>query len=442
MSSPDLSNTRFIAKGAFGAAVKPALPNYNAETGQWIQYPENITKIFYKKNTKNNAVKKQRTAKNMLKSNNLRINEYKYNGYTLKNLPVNIQSRLSSNILPNTPLQLVRLPNLGHDIFDYKQYVETYNTYLINFIKPLLNISFSKSLYEINKLIYNVLLIQSNNYIHGDIKIENIMIKRDGSLTLIDYDVFGTYDEYYNFMSTKHKKPYTDPLAPPPVIEYFGSANNPPESFLFYLLNYIESLIYSNSNLNSITIDTIKSEINNKPEKEKRALLSRIRNYIDYNSKFLSINEELFYDSLLYNLKLFITLYKDNGNQYDIYTFFKYFILNKFDVFGLGVVLYLCYSVYYFYMFYDYNDSITFLQNKINDDNLNKSVNYYYNLLNNIKIDVIDKMLLFQYDKRLSLKEAFIIFKNKFDEYKRNIQQRNNKTVKRSRNNSYKTFGL
>jgi serine/threonine protein kinase len=424
----NLSGTQYIASGAFGAAVKPALPNYNASTGQWVEYPENITKIFFSEIKKNKAVKKQRTAKNLLKNNNLRINDYKYKGYTVKNLPLNLQSKLPRSMTPNTSLNPVRLPNLGKDIYEYVMGLEVYEQYKKVIMDPLLNIPFSDSLYEINKLIYNVSVIYTKGYIHGDIKIENIMMKNDGSLTLIDYDHFDTFSNFYNYMSQKFK------ISENPLIELegFGATfNQPPESFLFYLLDYIESLINNNTNISTITTKDIFQKLKQNPAGNK--IFSRITDYVNYNSKFVLINNEKFLKNLHENLIIFIEIYKRN-KETDVYNFFEKFFLNKFDVFSLGVALYFCYKVFYSFMFYNEDECKKIIQNKIEKENINIDVNYMYIFLNDIKNNIIDKMLDFNYKKRLNLIDAFNIYQNKYNEYENIFKQ---SYYKRSRPNNY-----
>jgi hypothetical protein len=411
---PSIQNRSYIASGAFGATVKPALPNYNETTGQWIEYPENITKIFYKKTVKNNAVRKQRAAKNILKSNNLRINNYKYNKYTVKNLPNSIKSEIFKvGLKENTPLELVRLPNLGNDIIYYinKIIINNKNNNK-NIIDRVFKISFDKSIGEIYKIIMYVNNIYQAGYIHGDIKCENLMMKNDGTLTLIDYDMFETRDNYYNFLLKYNQ---------------FGLKHHPPEVFLFFMIKDIQKLIQLKVDESTLTLEQMYNYFSRKPD-----IQMIIKQYVDYVSILfplinIQMNEDIFYTNLLINMQNFMKYYKQNNNGMTIKEFFKWYLLEKFDTYGTGVSLFATFNIFYNFMFR--NDEASRkknITNKLFSTGLNNMTNSYYNILRDIQ-NILYKMLHPIYNNRLHIQDAV-------QEMNNIIMQNSGQTTKRSRN--------
>lgn len=426
---PDLEDIKYIASGSYGAAVEPAFPNYNTTTGQWVYYPKSISKLFFRKNTKNYAMKQQLLAKNILKNENLRISNYKYK-YTKKNIPAKL---LPTNILSKMPenLQLVKMPNLGKDIFHYV------NIYLnpnktaedISILNNIANFPFEKSLKEIMRLIYYVALIKKKGYIHADIKIENILMKEDGKLTLIDYDFFDTKDNFYLKASSR---------------AMFGFYNQPIESFLFYLLNDID-----NANIDKINNLDINNLINFYESNIRMKL--KVDNYLTTNIPLykvigIDIDKSFFYNYLLANLKDFATLYNQNkvSNQpKSIYSYYKDYILEKFDSYNLGLCLFICYYIFYNYMFFENNQTRKdFIYNKLKkfseSDQVTKYLTEnYYNLLEELKYNVLYKMIDPVYLQRMGIEDANLtirsiiqIYSTKINEYLKqvNTNKKNNKT--------------
>ena len=425
---PNLEDIQYITSGAYGAAVKPAFPNYNSTTGQWAYYPKSISKLFFRKNTKNYAMKQQLLAKNMLKNENLRISNYKYK-YTKKNIPANL---LPKNILSKMPenLQIVKMPNLGKDIYHYvNMYLNPNKTAEdISILNNIANFRFEKSLKEIMRLIYYVAIIKKKGYIHADIKIENILMKEDGKLTLIDYDFFDTKDSFYLKASSNNM---------------FGFYNQPIESFLFYLLNDID-----NAN-----IDKIKNlDINNLISFYENNIRLKIKvdNYLSTNIPLyevlgIEINKSFFYKYLLENLKDFATLYNQNKASNQPKSIDSYF-----KDYNLGLCLFICYFVFYNYMFFENKQNRKeFIYNKLtkfseSEQVTNQLTEYYYSLLQAVQYDVLYKMIDPVYSQRMGIEDANSAIRTiiqtysiKISDYLKQTNTKNNKkTLKRSRNSN------
>jgi hypothetical protein len=444
---PNLQNRQYIASGAYGATIRPALPNYDAATKQWTEYPEDITKLFFIKKKKNEAVRKQRLLKTVVNKNNrnknLAIHEYSYKNYTFKNLPNSVKSEISAKIgsVENTPLHLVRLPNLGHDIFTYVNSIYVGDNTVMN---RLFNIPFNKSIGEIKKILDQIYTLYSEGYLHGDIKIDNLMMKDDGTLTLIDYDFFGKRDEFYNFLLSKDSKT---------SLEYFGFTNQPPESFLYFLLNNINTYIdlFNTNYINNdekyrVILNQIYTDLSS-----NKFINHRIKEYIQYNSRLLSfvglkITPKIFYNSLAGNLEDFLKIFYKYSKGRSIPDFFKVYILEKFDSYNAGISLLLTYYVFYYYTFNTDNASILndinqkLKNEQFDNNNIPKLSIIYYNLLENIKNNVLTQMIEPYYFNRINIRNAVITMNQLFQESANEINKlikpkNNNKTAKRSRNN-------
>jgi serine/threonine protein kinase len=204
---PTPSPIKFLGKGSYGCAVKPALPNMNPK-GDWVQYPDNITKIFFDKNNGLNAVESQTTIKELLKNNSHRINEYKYDIYTPYYLPENTRKLCFGENTSKYPAHIypVRLPDLGKSIADLDA----------NTIKKIQRVNVFTILEQMNKLVQQVNDLYNKGYIHGDIREPNVMIKPEtGLMTIIDFDWLRKKEVFF--------KDYYHAL---------GFYNNPPESLM------------------------------------------------------------------------------------------------------------------------------------------------------------------------------------------------------------------
>jgi hypothetical protein len=307
----------------------------------------------------------------------------------------------------------------------------------------IFRIPYNNSIGEIQKILKQVYTLYSTGYVHGDIKIENLMMKDDGTLTLIDYDFFGTRDEFYKFISTKGPTNTS--------IEYFGFTNQPPESFMYFLLN----------NINTYRELFIKNDINTK-EKYKlilnqvindltsnKNIKHRIDEYIQYNSNLFSfvgigLTYKSFYNSLVGNLEDFIKIFDKYGQGRSIPDFFKVFLLEKFDSYNTGVSLLLAYYVYYFYTFNKSKDSILMnidiklAKEKFNSNTRPEIANIYYDLLQNIKNNILKKMIDPFYINRMNIRTAVMTMNELLQESSKKMTnsikpKNNNKTAKRSR---------
>lgn len=194
--------TRKIGKGSYGCAMSPALPNRGAN-GAWVQYPSNVTKVFFEKKDKNKIMQKQPIIQSLFQNNGHRINEYAFKNYKGYHLPLTLRN--NCNISDNQELNAVRMPNLGVSIADSSA------------VRAQLQALPIRTLLEqIRKLFVQLQNLQAGSYIHGDIRETNIMIHPDtGAMTIIDFD----------WLLQKHEF-FAD------YFEYLGFYNNPPEVFL------------------------------------------------------------------------------------------------------------------------------------------------------------------------------------------------------------------
>ena len=173
-----------VGKGAYGLVLKPALPNFYNDA--WHEYPDNVTKLFFKKKQYNEIVKLAPNISTILGANNgHRISTYRHK-YKTKNLPANIQPLTKLNA--EEELFPVRMPDLG---------VSMDRVYLPENLGSLKKVPVSVLLTQILKLIQQVKSIKDHGYIHGDIKPANVMIRpTDGTMTLIDFDMLMPRDRF------------------------------------------------------------------------------------------------------------------------------------------------------------------------------------------------------------------------------------------------------
>jgi serine/threonine protein kinase len=208
MSLPD-----FALAGAYGCTTKPALKN-NID-GVETEFPNNVTKIFFNTRTVSAKNEKEKIQKNMSKVRNLlKNNAYRANAYTRKyrkrNLPLNLQQECPK-IPGEANLEMLRFPYLGIDLLN-----PNYPNHIYSMI---LQIPIHTLLEQMLKLMKHVQIIRDSGYIHGDIRMENVMIHPvTGKMTIIDFDFFQPANIFF--------EKYMGKLATEAV-------NVPPEVFLY-----------------------------------------------------------------------------------------------------------------------------------------------------------------------------------------------------------------
>lgn len=224
MSLPD-----FTLAGSFGCTTKPALVN-NVD-GVETAFPENVTKIFFNtramsaKNEKEKIKKNLGTLRNLLKNN-----AYRANDYTRKYQKGNLSIALQRNC-PQIPhkgnLEMLRFPYLGIDML---------NPNLPSVYGMILRLPITTILEQMLKLMKQVQTIRDSGYIHGDIRMENVMIHPEtGRMTIIDFDFFQPVNIFFEkYMS----KITTDSINVPPDV-FINLRRYSKQVFFKYFQNYV-----------------------------------------------------------------------------------------------------------------------------------------------------------------------------------------------------------
>lgn len=182
-------NLSYVAKGSYGCVIKPALPNRADNSDSWTQYPKNVTKLFFDKNDMKKASKNSKRVYNLLGRNaGHQTHKYKHK-YRSSNIPNNVRTRCNK-IGRNVPLYPLRMRNLGNDFWrmekddKYKKYRSI----------PVITI-----LQQILKAMKQIQILVNHDLIHGDVRETNILIQPEtGIITLIDFDLLYSSDEYYD----------------------------------------------------------------------------------------------------------------------------------------------------------------------------------------------------------------------------------------------------
>jgi hypothetical protein len=256
----------FLGRGSYGCAIKPALPNLN-NSGNWVQYPDNITKIFFDEKQGKNAVKSQTKIKNILQNDQHRINTYKVNNYDINNIDYQTRVQCFGNDPWKYPSKIypVRLPDLGIDMGRFTEPL----------LKKYRDINIKKIIEQMNKIINQVKTINNSGYIHGDLREPNIMINpQTGDMTLIDFDWFHEKQEFFQ--------------------KYFpslGFYNNPPETLMMPVI----ILFYNQSKFPEYLHQVIKTYVGNEMINPK----SKISKYISIHNQRMKHRGHLYADILL-----------------------------------------------------------------------------------------------------------------------------------------------
>lgn len=287
----------YIAEGSYGATYT-AFPN----TGQTLRnVKDKVVKLYFTKEAYDAEINRQKSLKDIIKSQTIDIYSYK-----ISPTITNISSRMNQypnakNRLKDTPLYMIQMPNLGMDIFEiYDKQVD------LSTLPP------KKLELEILKMLRVVDEINTKQYIHGDIRLENVLINLEkGDMTIIDFDLFSTMDDFYD----KYMK-----------IQAL-STHMPLECIL---LRYLKSGYDIPTNINVRIIKQILQDTLNykRPPDEFNAWLSgrtdTSKNILKYANDFLN------------------TIRSNNG--YDIQKGYD-MIKNNMDLYGLGTCIKMIMSI-------------------------------------------------------------------------------------------------
>jgi serine/threonine protein kinase len=247
MSLPD-----FALAGSYGCTTKPALKNNI--NGVETEFPDNVTKIFFNtksvtaKNEKAKIKKNLGTIRNILKNNAYRANDYTRK-YKRKNLSLNLQADC-----PRIPrqgnLEMLRFPYLGVDML---------NPNLPSIYGMILRLPIPTILEQMLKLMKHVQMIRDSGYIHGDIRMENVMIHPEtGRMTIIDFDFFQPVNIFFEKYMGKIT---TDSINVPPDV-FINLLRYSRQVFLKYFQNYVryyeETFVINPSYLSSNNFNVLR----------------------------------------------------------------------------------------------------------------------------------------------------------------------------------------
>jgi serine/threonine protein kinase len=181
-----------VGVGAFGSIYNPAFKN-KSKNGKIIDYPNQVTKIYFKKNAYNKSLENAEKVKAVL-GENIGIGPYMHK-YKLSNLKGIIEKGNESKLQmttreENPELHMLHMQYLGKDFFEMMT---------LDVAKTLSEDALLNLPMEILKVIGQVMTLKQRNLIHCDIRDVNIMIHpMTGKLTIIDFDLLTTCDNYFD----------------------------------------------------------------------------------------------------------------------------------------------------------------------------------------------------------------------------------------------------
>ncbi len=237
--APDL---RFLASGSFGCVYKPALPNISANSTTWESYPENVVKLFGSKANMNRAVASAQSVYDELGHNDgHRLTPYKYKSYR----KIDLAGKNAPCAVIKTPgLYVARMPDLGKD---FKAVIGDAAFKLRLQRVPIVTIG-----NQVRKILQQLVALSTLKKIHGDVRETNLMIKQDGTITLVDFDWLYPNDDFFQR-----------------YYGYLGFYSNPPESLLFRVLEKMYNDRYNVVKQKKI-LNNINAEITTYADLHKR----------------------------------------------------------------------------------------------------------------------------------------------------------------------------
>jgi serine/threonine protein kinase len=218
---------KVVASGGFGVVVKPAFPN--EVNGIEHEFPGNVTKIFYEEAGLRNALAKANEISHIMndqlpEKRNEGHNAFPYvKQYRFANIPENIQPNIAEafgrDVGSNEPLHLMRMHNLGVDIFTLNEDP--------SIIDKLRNVPFVDIFYQFYKLFNQTDALGKHEYVHFDIRETNVMIQPDtGVMTIIDFDLMKPFHERHELFVSGQSS-----------IKY----QHPPECFMYHNMEKVEN---------------------------------------------------------------------------------------------------------------------------------------------------------------------------------------------------------
>ena len=218
--SPDFT---YVAKGSFGCVYEPALPNISENGKSWESYPDEVVKFFADKGNRNRAVESATAVyEDLGHDNGHRLKPYTYKSYKKTNIGPKMDN---CNILTSKELFPARMPHLG---LDFHSVIQSVGAQKVAYQQiPIVKIGA-----QVKKLLEQLVSLQTKNKIHGDIRETNLMMKTDGTMTIVDFDWLFPKDVFFQRF-----------------FNHFGFYNNPPESLL---IAYMESLFANKYSLATV----------------------------------------------------------------------------------------------------------------------------------------------------------------------------------------------
>ena len=194
-----------VDEGGYGQIIKPALPNRNEE-GRLIPFPGHITKLFLRKSNYNSL----RNRENVIRSiagPTAAMNAYAY-PYRGQNLSPELQASLGIH-RPEKRLYMLHQPDMGYSVgwlctsMGMEEHGET-----------IIGCSSSTLFSSIQHLLRQTASMAEHGYVHGDIRPRNLLFNpATGRFSLIDFDMFDTYDTFYREFMTGHGDYFSAPEA-------------------------------------------------------------------------------------------------------------------------------------------------------------------------------------------------------------------------------------
>lgn len=186
---------KIVGAGTFGAVVKPALPNEVG--GVPTEYPNNVTKLFYKKKSLNdamNAIDRLPALMNARSGPNAGHNAHFYTKkYKGRNLPPSLLHNLQAKnpkFSANENLYLMRMKDLGVDVASLEHPVKG-----VASVDTLRKLPIRILLEQILKLYKQTASLAENGFGHFDISRGNVMVHpTTGTMTIVDFDWMNSYD--------------------------------------------------------------------------------------------------------------------------------------------------------------------------------------------------------------------------------------------------------